>query len=96
MLTVHCPRHGSRVLLSERRIRAVHNTPDGIVLDVECHDGERILVVTGRRVEEGPLAERLARARRAVAAVRGRDRGAVAADRGAAPERGRDRELVAC
>ncbi|WP_219413226.1 hypothetical protein [Pseudonocardia nigra] len=48
MFLVHCPRHGSRVLLSERRIRALHNTPEGIVVEVECHDGERIRVVTGR------------------------------------------------
>jgi hypothetical protein len=70
MVTAYCPRHRARVLLSERRIRAVHNTADGVVLEVECHDGERILLVTGRQVAEGPTYERLARARRALTAAR--------------------------
>lgn len=52
MLAVHCPRHGCRVLLTERRIRALHNTPRGIVLEVECDCGERITLVTGRAVTE--------------------------------------------
>lgn len=69
MLTVFCPRHNARVLLSERRIRAVHNTADGIVVEVECHDGARVLTVTGRALG-GSAADRLRRARRAVAAVR--------------------------
>jgi hypothetical protein len=60
------------VLLSERRIRAVHNTPDGIVVEVECHDGARILMVTGRQVDEGAPGERVARARRALSAARDR------------------------
>ncbi len=72
MLTVHCPRHGTRVLLSERRIRAVHNTADGIVIEVECHDGARIRMVTGRPVDPDLApAERIRRARRAVAAASG-------------------------
>ncbi|HVL82952.1 MAG TPA: hypothetical protein VM367_01465 [Pseudonocardia sp.] len=50
MLVVHCPRHGCRVLLTERRIRALLNTPQGIVLEVECDCGERITLVTGRAV----------------------------------------------
>lgn len=48
MFAVHCPRHGTRVLLSERRIRAIHNTEAGIVVEAECYDGERVFVVTGR------------------------------------------------
>ncbi|HVL84263.1 MAG TPA: hypothetical protein VM367_08285 [Pseudonocardia sp.] len=71
MLSIHSPRHGSRVLLSERRIRAVHHTDDGIVLEVEGHDGERMLLVTGRVLDDLPAAERVARARRAIATVRG-------------------------
>ena len=70
MLSAYCPRHGSRVILSERRIRAVHNTADGIVLEVECYDGERIMLVTGRAASEGSVSERLERARRALAAAR--------------------------
>lgn len=56
MFSVHCPRHGERVLLTERRIRALHNTTAGIVLEVECYDGERIFVVTGRGATVDPVA----------------------------------------
>lgn len=70
MFAVFCPFHRTRVLLSERRIRAVHNTADGIVIEVECHDGARIRLVTGRPVDpDVPPAERIRRARRAVAAT---------------------------
>lgn len=48
MVSIHCPRHGARVLLSDRHVRALHNTPSGIVLEVECDDGARVFVVTGR------------------------------------------------
>jgi hypothetical protein len=71
MFTAYCPRHGSRVLLSERRIVAVHNTPDGIVVEAQCHDGARIFSVTGRQVAED-APDRVLRARRAVATVRQR------------------------
>jgi hypothetical protein len=60
MFSVHCPRHGSRVLLSERRIRDLHNTPDGIVVELECHDGARIRLVTGRRAAPAPGRRELA------------------------------------
>ena len=68
MFAVYCPRHGTRVLLSERRIRAVHNTGGGIVLEVECHDGQRIQLVTGRAVTDAGPA-RLPAARRLVTEV---------------------------
>ncbi|WP_300007629.1 hypothetical protein [Pseudonocardia sp.] len=71
MFTAYCPRHGARVLLSERRILAVHNTPDGIVVEAECHDGARLFTVTGRQVADD-AADRVQRARRAVATVRQR------------------------
>jgi hypothetical protein len=48
VLRVHCPRHRSEVLLPESRIRALHNTDHGIVVVVECFDGERIVLRTGR------------------------------------------------
>lgn len=48
MVSIHCPRHGARVLLTERHVRALHNTPSGVVLEVECDDGARVYVVTGR------------------------------------------------
>lgn len=58
MFAAHCPRHGSRVLLSERQIRALHTTDGGIVIEAECDDGERIFVVTGRRAAADPVASR--------------------------------------
>lgn len=71
MLAVHCPRHGCRVLLSSDRLRALYNTPDGIVLVLECSDGERIVVVSGRAVCAGPAAERFACRLRALATAFG-------------------------
>jgi hypothetical protein len=58
MVTAYCPRHGSRVLLSERRIRALHHTETGIVMELECYDGERVFVVTGRDAPSDPAAAR--------------------------------------
>lgn len=69
MLAVHCPRHGCRVLLSHQRIRALHNTPDGIVLQLECYDGERIVTVTGRAMSTGPATARFAHRHRALTAA---------------------------
>ncbi len=48
MLDVHCPVHGRTVLLPHSRIRDLCNTDRGIVLEVECYDGARITLVTGR------------------------------------------------
>jgi len=56
MFAVHCPRHGSEVLLDQRRIRGLTNLEGAIVVELECYDGERILLVTGR----GRHAQRLA------------------------------------
>lgn len=55
MFVIRCPRHGSRVLVSERRIRALRNTGTGILLDVECWCGQRVLLRTGRRTDAGPV-----------------------------------------
>jgi hypothetical protein len=49
MFAAYCPRHGAEVLLTERRIRRLRNTDHGIVLELECYDGERLVIVTGRR-----------------------------------------------
>jgi hypothetical protein len=49
MFSAYCPRHRSNVLLSEGQIRGLSNLDGSIVVDVECYDGERIRVVTGRR-----------------------------------------------
>lgn len=51
MFAIHCPHHGARVLLTERRIRTLYNTGAGIVIEAECYDGERVFVVTGRGVQ---------------------------------------------
>lgn len=48
MLTVYCPRHRNDVLLPETRIRGLTNTDRGILVEVECFDGERIVLRTGR------------------------------------------------
>ena len=58
MFAVHCPRHGDRVLLSERRIRALHHTDSGIVIEAECYDGERVYVVTGGQAPSDLAASR--------------------------------------
>jgi hypothetical protein len=58
MFAVHCPRHGARVLLTERRIRVLHNTDAGIVIEAECYDGERVFVVTGRAAAADPAGSR--------------------------------------
>ena len=58
------------MLLTERHVRALHNTADDIVLEVETDDGERLFVVTGRALDgDGPA--RLRAAREAIAQVEG-------------------------
>jgi hypothetical protein len=51
MFVVHCPTHGSDVLLGIRRVRGATNVRGLIVLELECHDGTRLLHVTGRIAE---------------------------------------------
>ena len=51
MFVVYCPAHGSDVLLGIRRVRAVTNVRGLIVVELECHDGTRLLHVTGRKAE---------------------------------------------
>lgn len=48
MFEVYCPTHQSRVLLSSSCIEALHNTPDGIVLEWRCWCGDR-----GTRAADG-------------------------------------------
>ena len=48
MFSVHCPRHGSRVLLSERRIEGIDAVDDGLVVRWQCRCGERGRFRTGR------------------------------------------------
>jgi hypothetical protein len=49
MFTIDCPVHGSRMLLSEQRIRSLRNTESGITVDLECYCGHRARIHTGRR-----------------------------------------------
>ena len=51
MFVVHCPTHGSDVMLGIRRVRGATNVRGLIVLELECHDGTRLLHVTGRKAE---------------------------------------------
>lgn len=48
MFSAYCPRHAAEVLYSASSIRGIRNTPHGIVLTIECYDGERFEVLSGR------------------------------------------------
>lgn len=48
MFSVHCPSHGSEVLLSEKRIRALIPVPQGLRAEWECWCGHRGSFITGR------------------------------------------------
>jgi hypothetical protein len=49
MLTVHCHAHGTRVLLDTSRIEAIHNTPQGPIVDWHCWCGARGHLFPGGR-----------------------------------------------
>ena len=54
MFTVHCPRHGSEVLLSERRIVGIDASSDGMTVRWVCwcgHQGSHHTGRARRRVE---------------------------------------------
>ena len=48
MFSIHCPRHGSDVLLFPSAIRGLRNTLHGIELDWQCTCGETGTLLTGR------------------------------------------------
>jgi len=48
MFAIDCPHHGARTLASTDDIRRYQNTEHGIVMEVECHCGGVVTVVTGR------------------------------------------------
>ncbi len=48
MFTVHCPRHGREVLLSERRVESVRSTTSGVELHWVCWCGHRGSMLTAR------------------------------------------------
>jgi hypothetical protein len=56
MFTIDCPTHGRPVLVTDRRVRQLRNTDNGIVLDIECWCGTHITLVTGRRATR-PLVD---------------------------------------
>ncbi|HEX9992954.1 MAG TPA: hypothetical protein VGB14_08515 [Acidimicrobiales bacterium] len=55
MFHARCPRSGRPHLLSERRVVAVRNTADGIVVVLRCPCGHDHSYPTGRR-REAPAA----------------------------------------
>jgi hypothetical protein len=52
MFTAYCPTHRSNVLLGFQRIRGLANLDGLIVVELECVDGERLLVPTGKRFHD--------------------------------------------
>ena len=55
MFSVHCPRHGHEVLLGERRIESLHNSPAGIEVWWVCYCGHRGSFLTGRRLADSTV-----------------------------------------
>jgi hypothetical protein len=48
MFVAFCPLHGCDVLLSISCIRDVANLAPGVIaVELECYDGERLVVLTG-------------------------------------------------
>jgi len=39
MFAIYCPTHHSTVLLGPRRIEALRNTPEGVVIEWRCYCG---------------------------------------------------------
>jgi hypothetical protein len=56
MLSINCPKHGTKVLVGTRRIRSMINTQNGIVLHVQCYCGTHVVVGTGRDYVSQPVA----------------------------------------
>ena len=52
MFSVHCPRHGTEVLLGERRIDSIRNSAAGIEVRWVCYCGHEGSFLTGRRFPE--------------------------------------------
>jgi hypothetical protein len=56
MYIIDCPHHGKRTIVPLDAIRSLENTPQGIVLEIECWCGGIVTVVTGRAAPAGHLA----------------------------------------
>jgi hypothetical protein len=67
MLVIDCPSHGRPVLVTDRRIRHLHNTDAGIVLDVECWCGTHVVLLTGRAANQTAAHQTAAAVGRSVA-----------------------------
>ena len=52
MFAVHCPRHGTRVLIWSSGVESVRNTEHGIEVDYRCTCGHRGTWLTGRRARD--------------------------------------------
>jgi len=53
MFAVHCPQHGSTVLLDVRRVTRLTNLADGLIaVELKCYDGERLVLMTGARATQ--------------------------------------------
>ena len=51
MYLVYCPRHGRRVLLGLSRIRRLVNLSPGVIaVELQCYDGELLLLLAGSQV----------------------------------------------
>lgn len=55
MFSVYCPRHGSDVLLTSRRIVGIDRTDDRLTVRWECWCGQRGSHATGRTRRFTPL-----------------------------------------
>ena len=55
MFTVHCPGHGTRVLLGSRSVDALVNTEHGIVVHWHCRCGTRGTLRTGAATSGDPV-----------------------------------------
>jgi hypothetical protein len=53
-LVAYCPLHGCQVLLGLTCIRRLANLAPGVfALELECYDGQQLVVLTGKRVTTG-------------------------------------------
>jgi hypothetical protein len=58
-LVAYCPLHGCQVLLGLTGVRRLTNLAPGVLaLELECYDGQQLVVLTGKHVttadEPGP------------------------------------------
>ncbi|MFI5908541.1 hypothetical protein [Dactylosporangium sp. NPDC051541] len=54
MFVIDCPAHRARMILPVERIRGLHNTDAGILLDLECYCGHVAHIRTGRARTPAP------------------------------------------